>query len=803
MISTGAFLNEMDASNKQPTVAEKFAAVWEKKNAKAARAGGVSLMALSLAACGGSSDSTSSTSSGTSTSATVTPVSSALTTGQDTVTGTAGDDTISATRVDSVLNTWNSGDVIDGGAGTDSLTAIISASVTPASGAITNVENLTVTAVGGATIDFSSATANFITGVTSVTNVGSTGATLFTDMTGLAEMTVNNTAAATTFEYNTALLSGSDDTLTVNLNGATAAVTIGTNGDADGDYETLVINASGAASDMVAGTGMGGDAATVTVNASVALDLGSSAQFPKLATFDASGSTGGVTLVLGADGVTGTSNAKTITMGSGADTVDVGLLAPSEIGVLTINAGAGNDTVDIDDFADTTFVINGGDGTDTLETAAAVTTANGQNISGFETFKFGEDTGTQSMIAFDELDITTIVAAAATTTYTNVEASTTTLKVSDATTTALSFTRLIDTTSNSLTIVTTADTDITGDVTMNNEENITINTADGYIDIGDTDGGLLASDLKVLTLVGDNNVDLIGDTVAADNYLSSTVIHTIDASGVTGTATVQVNASASTKNMTVTGSASTGQDTIVTGSGDDTITAGAGILSITSGAGADTIVGGAKADVITAGAGADTITDGAGADTITGGAGRDTITVTSGARDTIKFTDTAEDGANHYDVINGFVTGTTSTTTPTDILFVADASYALLGIGGGNNGTVAVGTGATVAAAKTNDTDATIYTISTDAAANTFDNFIAGTTTEATMEAAVLTAITSAAIDTNAKVLLAVDDGEDTALFYVATGDNAAIAAADMEIVAILQGVSDATDLVAGNFDFA
>jgi len=56
MISTGAFLPEMDASNKQETTAEKFARVWEKKNAKAARAGGVSLMALSLAACGGSSE---------------------------------------------------------------------------------------------------------------------------------------------------------------------------------------------------------------------------------------------------------------------------------------------------------------------------------------------------------------------------------------------------------------------------------------------------------------------------------------------------------------------------------------------------------------------------------------------------------------------------------------------------------------------------------------------------------------------------------------------------------------------------
>ena len=35
MISTGAFQNEMDASDKQPTLAEKFVAVWEKKNAKA------------------------------------------------------------------------------------------------------------------------------------------------------------------------------------------------------------------------------------------------------------------------------------------------------------------------------------------------------------------------------------------------------------------------------------------------------------------------------------------------------------------------------------------------------------------------------------------------------------------------------------------------------------------------------------------------------------------------------------------------------------------------------------------------
>jgi hypothetical protein len=57
MISTGAFLTEMDASDKQQnSLVNKLVSAWEKKNSKTARAGGVSLMALSLAACGSSDD---------------------------------------------------------------------------------------------------------------------------------------------------------------------------------------------------------------------------------------------------------------------------------------------------------------------------------------------------------------------------------------------------------------------------------------------------------------------------------------------------------------------------------------------------------------------------------------------------------------------------------------------------------------------------------------------------------------------------------------------------------------------------
>ena len=56
MISTGAFQTEMDASSKQQELVKKLTAAWEKKNSKAARAGGVSLMALTLAACGDEDD---------------------------------------------------------------------------------------------------------------------------------------------------------------------------------------------------------------------------------------------------------------------------------------------------------------------------------------------------------------------------------------------------------------------------------------------------------------------------------------------------------------------------------------------------------------------------------------------------------------------------------------------------------------------------------------------------------------------------------------------------------------------------
>ena len=52
MIST-AFPIATDASSKQDALVSKLVSAWEKKNSKTARAAGMSLMAVTLAACGG------------------------------------------------------------------------------------------------------------------------------------------------------------------------------------------------------------------------------------------------------------------------------------------------------------------------------------------------------------------------------------------------------------------------------------------------------------------------------------------------------------------------------------------------------------------------------------------------------------------------------------------------------------------------------------------------------------------------------------------------------------------------------
>jgi len=799
MISTGAFQTEMDISQKQETLVSKLVSAWEKKNSKVARASGLSLMALSLAACG-SDDSTTSTSTTdtttTTTTTTVTPISSALTIGQDDVDGTTGNDTVTGARIDTV-QTWNSTDTVNLGDGTDTLTATIAGAVTPGAGAVTGVENLTITNVAGAsaTVTFSTASVTGISGVTHVKNLGSTASSdlVLTRIVDLAEVSIENTAAATTITFADTALAGTADTLTLNVNGNTGAINIGNSSGAGTGIETLVINSNGATSTFSA-VNLDATPATLTVKGSAALDMNAAAAFPKMATLNAGDFTGDLDILLGADTVTGTTDAKTLTFGSGNDDLDLGALDPGEIGVLTVTMGAGNDATDLDNFADATMVIDGGDGTDTLTTATAIAAANGTKISNYETFVFGQNTGTQDMSAIaSNSSFTTVSASAATTTMNNVGANVATLNlVGGVATTAATFDRLIDNTTNAVTVkATTANATLTGDLTLNDEETITFDSSAFDLVV---QGDIATTDATTIILKGDNLITLGTNT---SKEFSSVKITSIDASGVTGTEAVNVFAINNTSAMTITGPASTGKFTLDAGTKADTIVAGGGILDVDAQAGDDNITGGAKADIIEGEGGADTITGGAAADYIAGGAGRDIIDLaeTTAAADEVELSA----GATTVDKITNFLAGAV---TGADNLSALQATHGWNSVDGTT--TILFSTGATLGAAD-NAADSNVVTISTNVAAGTFDSFLAGTMTEADMEANVVTAMgKTGALDSAAVVMVFIDDGEDTGVFRL-TSDNTTddlATAAEITIMAVLDGLADATDIASGDILF-
>jgi Ca2+-binding RTX toxin-like protein len=249
MISTGAFLTEMDASNKQPTIAEKFAAVWEKKNAKAARAGGVSLMALSLAACGSSSDDEAAAPAPVDptpvdpTPADPSPVALTTTDG-DVLAGTAQNDTfnggVSATAA---ADTYNASDTIVDASTTDNDTLNVSADDDVADAAtVTNIENVnwTLDAIAVATdgVDWDVALTNISKGTVHTFDVVTAGS-------AVTSLSITGDAGGTR--------TASNDFMTVNTDNAAAVVW---NLDAVGSSATNVdFNATGTGSVTVDAAG--------------------------------------------------------------------------------------------------------------------------------------------------------------------------------------------------------------------------------------------------------------------------------------------------------------------------------------------------------------------------------------------------------------------------------------------------------------------------------------------------------------------------------------------------------------------
>ena len=758
----------------------------ETKNARnAAKASGISMMALSLAACGG----------GGSAPAPVVvpvvvveavPITSALTIWNDTVAGTTADDVVTGARIDTV-QVFNSGDSIVLGDGNDSLSATLNAgTVTPV--AMTGVENVMFTVLGDATVDFDN-----VSGVTSIISRGSSATLLVDDIQEIpTSISINNNTAVQTFVVKDTAVSGNEDSITLNFDGVGGVVNVGGETDGDGDIETFTIVASAGASDLGVGNGFGADATTITVNATSALDLGSTAQFIASTNFDASESTAAVTSVFAAK-TTASETAVTIKGGAGADQFDIGTFTAEEnFGDLTVDMGAGNDTLDLGAVADTdtgsSIKGGAGDGDILIISGAAITAEVATQISEFEILNI-ETTGlTQDADNFGG----TIFGTGAAIAEMRIDdlANNAIININHNVSTSLTANIKTDTAADALTVNiggTAGNVTLASLIPSTTYETVTVNSQ--------------GTDANTLSAVGAvvNNMTFTGSTditVASTNNITGVVTFTASTANNTVTVTdttAQTITFGSGNDTITTGVVASSTQTINGGAGNDTMTAGiittAGVLQLNGDAGSDTITVAAMTGATTASSA-----------TINGGTGVDFITLDANSGNSVDVVSTATT-LTDADKITGFTT--TVDDFDYDGALVNDAATTITAV---SNATLAGGIAA--------DVDATVYIISTavtDAAATDMAALVAATTTSAitstyaTFETSLATLLGTisgldAALGTTETVLLNVDDGTNSVILKVTNTDTSTantLTAAELDLVAIMVG---ADDLVIGDF---
>jgi len=290
--------------------------------------------AVTTAQTSGSSDAAFST-----VSSALTGKSFALTAGIDASVGTAGNDTFSGTQ-----DTTNTTDSIDGGTGADTFVYTTSGAGIALSSGVKNVETLTVTLTAdkSSAFDVKSATGYTTVSVLNtafnaqVSNVAKAAKVVLENFTG------NKTA---TIGYLASDLTGSADSVTLELNrvgSSTQGVTISA---ADAGIETQVINSTGSATNYVASATLSDSTKTLTITGDQKVTITDLViSTPALKTVDASANTAGVSIDL----VVGTARDLSVTGGAGNDTFTFG------------------DSLTIDD------TLNGGDGTDTISVSGAI-----------------------------------------------------------------------------------------------------------------------------------------------------------------------------------------------------------------------------------------------------------------------------------------------------------------------------------------------------------------------------------------------------------------------------------------------
>ena len=626
----------------------KLVKAWESKNAKnAAKAGGISLMALSLAACGGSSSTT------TTTPVVETPVvdtpavgnTVALTDATNIL--TASSFTALADSITADQDTYGAADVIveDNAGDGDTLTISTDADIT-ATPTVVSIENIVVN-------------------VNSLTTGGDSVLTMAVDSIASGEVTFNSTRVATTTDSvtvtgagNIALVAGAniDDTFDVTMveDAATTvdageATTVNITAVGDDQVATLTLNGDAAGTvDVATDLNITSTAAatwtvtaieeldTITGDANTTIDIAGLATLSEASVTGVAGVVGGA----GTSDLTGVDAPITVDTGAAAsftvadaasfelDTVEAGntvfaFLAADDDDEdsdveqsLTVTlsddttdahgAAGGGYTVTLTDSAD--------DGSNEITTLNLVATGD-LNHAASADGDVGVDVSdnvlasTINVSGAGDIDMVVTTASTNDTVTLNAAALTGSLIV---TATA----EMLDVTGgsgdDSITALTAVENDLdggTGSDTLVLAANMEVSTFTGFETMSGT-GDFLSSQLNGLEIVAATGATV---TINASGIDSATIdlsgieyIAGVTATGVVMTgATIDATLLLADTDLSITGT--NGADTLVGDGGDDTIVGGTGVDTINGDAGADTLSGGEGADVITGGTGADVI----------------------------------------------------------------------------------------------------------------------------------------------------------------------------------------------------
>jgi hypothetical protein len=351
MISTGAFQTEMAASDKQDSLVKKLVSAWEKKNAKVARAGGLSLMALSLAACGSDDDTAATTTATTTTTTTTTSAASslALTALTDDLSGAGSFDAgmVWSPGGDTRTASLQSEDRVEGTGTADSID--IASNGGDMAPVFTGVEtvNMTLSGATAGTLNLSNSTG--VNSVSLSSTDGNVGVTGLASTVAAKAHSVADAATNVFFNVKASALTGTDS-MTVTVDGfAGTNLNIGSSaaaGVAGAGIEILSVIASGEAS-TIASLGSTG-ATTVNIDADSNLTV-SAFTATGITTLNAMESSATTSLNVGANI---SANVFSYTGGAGADTV------------IATSGFAGTDSM------------AGGDGADTFSIRPAASAAN-------------------------------------------------------------------------------------------------------------------------------------------------------------------------------------------------------------------------------------------------------------------------------------------------------------------------------------------------------------------------------------------------------------------------------------------